>query len=85
MLLQKYCRSISAVYAAAAGRRCGCRRCKKNSATAAACCSCSHPLLPTVCCLLTALDSVNNTSLFCVCVCVCVCIIISFCIMIRSL
>ena len=73
MLLQKYCNSISAVYAAAAAaiqlllpqlrlpspsnccyHSCGCRRCKKNSATAADCCSCNHPLLPTVYCLLTA-------------------------------
>ena len=62
MLIQKYCCSIFAVYAAAAGRRCGYRRCKKIQ----------PPLRPgaavvihycrlSAVCLLSA-DFVNNTS-----------------------
>ena len=66
MLLQKYCSSISAVYAAAAGRPCGCRRCNQDSATAAACCSCTT----TADCLLAAVDFVNKTGVLCVYVCV---------------
>ena len=85
MLLQKYCSSISAVYAAAAGRRCGpscCRRYPTAAATAAACCSCTT----TADCLTSACCCWFCKQHFAVlCVYVYVCIIISFCIMIRSL